>query len=118
MCLINTLMGMAIDPDTRRPRLQNIVGGLSGPAIRPVALKMVWDAAQVLKIPVIGTGGIGDADDALQFLIAGATAVSIGSVTFRNPLAPTQVIEGLDAYMQKHNVADINELIGSIKLND
>lgn len=118
VCLINTLMGMAIDPATRRPRLQNIVGGLSGPAIRPVALKMVWDAAQVLKIPVIGTGGIGDADDALQFLIAGATAISVGSVVFRNPLAPMQVVEGLETYMRQHDIASVNDLIGTIALND
>lgn len=116
VCLINTLIGMAIDPETRRPRLSNIVGGLSGPAIRPVALKLVWDAAQVLKIPIIGTGGIGDANDALQFLLAGATAVSVGSVVFRNPLAPMQVLEGLECYLRDHEISDVNELIGGMQL--
>ncbi len=114
VCLINTLLGMAIDPETRRPRLANIVGGLSGPAIRPVAVKLVWDAAQVLKIPIIGTGGIGDANDAIQFLLAGATAVSVGSVTFRNPLAPVQVLEGLERYVQDHGLSSITDLIGGM----
>lgn len=116
VCLINTLLGMAIDPETRRPRLANIVGGLSGPAIRPIALKMVWDAAQVLTIPIIGTGGIGSASDAVEFLLAGATAVSVGSVIFRNPNAPIEVLEGLEAYLNRHAITDVNELIGGMKL--
>ena len=93
LCLVNTILGMAIDPESRRPRLANIVGGLSGPAIRPIALKLVWDAAQVVKIPIIGTGGICDGADAIQFILAGATAVSVGSMTFRQPDAAVQVIE-------------------------
>ncbi len=116
VCLINTLLGMAIDPETRRPRLANTVGGLSGPAIRPVALKMVWDAAQVLKIPIIGTGGIGDANDAVQFLLAGATAVSVGSITFRNPMAPTEVLEGLEAYLVDHEISTVADLVGGMRL--
>lgn len=116
LCLINTLLGMAIDSETRRPRLANIVGGLSGPAIRPVALKMVWDAAQVVKIPIIGTGGIGDADDALQFLLAGATAVSVGSITFRNPMAPLEVVRGLEDYVKRKGAAGVSDLIGAMRL--
>ena len=116
VCLINTLLGMSIDPETRRPRLANTVGGLSGPAIRPVALKMVWDAAQVLKIPIIGTGGIGDARDAVQFLLAGAAAVSVGSITFRNPLAPVEVLEGLEEYLAEHEVNSVTELVGGMRL--
>ena len=116
VCLINTLLGMSIDPETRRPRLANIVGGLSGPAIRPVALKMVWDAAQVLKIPIIGTGGIGDANDAVQFLLAGATAVSVGSITFRNPLAPIDVLEGLEQYLGEHEIENVADLVGAMEL--
>lgn len=116
LCLINTLLGMSIDPTTRRPRLQNIVGGLSGPAIRPVALKMVWDAAQAVKIPIIGTGGIGDANDAVQFLMAGASAVSVGSITFRNPMAALEVVEGLEAFLAQQDISDINELVGSMRL--
>ena len=116
VCLINTLLGMAIDPETRRPRLANTVGGLSGPAIRPIDLKMVWDAAQVLKIPIIGTGGIGDASDAVQFLLAGATAVSVGSITFRNPLAPMDVLEGLEEYLVEHELNTVAELVGGMRL--
>lgn len=113
--LINTLMGMAIDPETRRPRLANIVGGLSGPAIRPVALKMVWDAARVLKIPVIGMGGICEASDAIQFFLAGARAVSIGSMVFRQPDAPVRVIEGIADYLERNNISHISKIVGAIR---
>lgn len=115
LCLINTILGMAIDPETRRPRLANLVGGLSGPAIRPIAVKLVWDAAQVVKIPIIGTGGICDAADAVQFLIAGATAVSVGSITFRNPLAPVEVLYGIEEYLQRHELASVHDLIGKLR---
>ncbi|MCX5758100.1 MAG: HisA/HisF-related TIM barrel protein, partial [Candidatus Hydrogenedentes bacterium] len=106
--------GMVIDPETRRARLANIVGGLSGPAIRPVALKMVWDAARVVKIPVIGMGGICDASDAVQFLVAGATAVAVGSVSFRNPRAAIEIVDGIARYLERHHMTDIRELIGSL----
>jgi dihydroorotate dehydrogenase (NAD+) catalytic subunit len=115
VCLINTLIGMAIDPETRRPRLANRVGGLSGPAIRPVAVKMVWDAARVLKIPIIGTGGICEASDAIQFLLAGATAVSVGSMSFRQPDAALRVAQGIADYLERHGIADVNELIGAME---
>lgn len=114
VALINTLMGMAIDPETRRPRLANIVGGLSGPAIRPVALKMVWDAAQVLKVPILGMGGICNASDAIQFLLAGASAVSVGCVSFRQPNAAVEVINGIEAYLERHGIADVRELVGAM----
>jgi dihydroorotate dehydrogenase (NAD+) catalytic subunit len=114
IALINTLMGMAIDPETRRPRLANIVGGLSGPAIRPVALKMVWDAAQVLRIPILGMGGICNASDAIQFLLAGATAVAVGCVSFREPRSAIEIIEGIAAYLDRHCLDDIRKLIGGI----
>ncbi len=113
--LINTLLGMAIDPETRRPRLANIVGGLSGPAIRPVALKMVWDAVRALKIPVLGMGGICNASDAIQFLLAGATAVAIGSMTFRQPDAAVQIIEGIADYLARHHIGDVNDLVGRMQ---
>jgi dihydroorotate dehydrogenase (NAD+) catalytic subunit len=115
--LINTLMGMAIDPETRRPRLANIVGGLSGPAIRPVALKMVWDAAQVLRIPILGMGGICDASDAIQFLLAGATAVAAGSISFRQPDAAVGIIEGIAAYLERHDISAVRELVGKLVMN-
>jgi dihydroorotate dehydrogenase (NAD+) catalytic subunit len=114
LCLINTLLGMAIDAETRRPRLANIVGGLSGPAIRPVAVKMVWDAAQVVSIPIIGTGGICTAEDALEFLLAGATAVSVGSMSFRQPDAAWRVVQGIANYMQRHEIQHVTELIGGL----
>lgn len=114
--LINTLLGLAIDWKTRRPKLSNIVGGLSGPAIRPVAVKMVWDAARSLRIPVIGTGGIGTTGDALEFLLAGARAVSVGSITFRQPDAAMKIIHGLGEYVHEQKLKHITEIIGAIRV--
>lgn len=114
--IINTLLGMDIDPETRRPRLGNIVGGLSGPAIRPVAVKMVWDAARALDIPVLGMGGIASAEDALQFLLAGARAVAVGCMSFRRPDTALQVLEGLEHYCARHGVEDINALVGALRI--
>ncbi|MBX3178960.1 MAG: dihydroorotate dehydrogenase [Candidatus Hydrogenedentes bacterium] len=114
IAIINTLLGIGINPETRKPILSNIVGGLSGPAIRPVAVKMVWDCAKVLKIPIIGMGGICNASDAMQFILAGATAVAVGSYSFRQPDAAIKVVEGLDAYCEKHGVGSITELIGGM----
>ncbi|MGI6139364.1 MAG: dihydroorotate dehydrogenase [Candidatus Hydrogenedentales bacterium] len=114
--LINTLLGMAIDPETRRPRLGNIVGGLSGPAIRPVALKMVWDVCRAVTVPVLGMGGITSAEDAIQFLLAGARAVAVGSMTFRQPDAPLRIVEGLKHYCERQGISDINDLIGTVRL--
>jgi dihydroorotate dehydrogenase (NAD+) catalytic subunit len=114
--LINTLLGMVIDIETKKPVLSNITGGLSGPAIRPVALRMVWQVASAVSIPVIGLGGIASAEDALQFLIAGAQAVQIGSANFRDPLTCLKVIEGIEAFLIKNNFQDINQLIGTIEI--
>lgn len=116
IAIINTLLGMGINPETRKPILSNVVGGLSGPAIRPVAVKMVWDAARALKIPIIGMGGICTADDALQFILAGATAVAVGSYSFRQPDAAMQVIAGLEDYCRRHDVEKITDLIGGIQV--
>lgn len=115
--LINTLLGIGIDPETRRPILSNIVGGLSGPAIRPVAVKMVWDCAKAIKIPIIGMGGICNAGDAMQFILAGATAVSVGSYSFRQPDAAIKVVEGLEDYCTRHGVEDLTDLIGGMRLS-
>ena len=112
--LINTITGMAIDVETRRPKLANVTGGLSGPAIRPVALRMVWQVAGVVDVPVIGIGGIMTAEDALAFLIAGATAVQVGTANFVDPTVTMEIIEGIDAYLQKKNISDVNKLIGSL----
>ena len=112
--LINTVMGMRIDPRTKRPLLANGTGGMSGPAIKPVAVRMVYQVANAVKIPVIGMGGIMTAEDALEFILAGATAVSIGTANFINPDTTIQVIEGIEAYMKKYGVEDIHELIGAV----
>jgi dihydroorotate dehydrogenase (NAD+) catalytic subunit len=114
--LINTITGMAIDIESRRPKLANITGGLSGPAIKPIALRMVWQVAQSVKIPVIGVGGIMNATDALEFLIAGATAVQIGTANFINPRATLDVIEGIESYLIAKGIPDISEIIGSLEV--
>jgi len=112
--LINTVLGMAIDIKTRRPVLANIVGGLSGPAIKPIALRMVWQVAQTVKIPIIGMGGITTAEDAIEFLLAGATAVAIGAGNFYNPQVAVDVIERLEAWLEKENIKDVNEIVGAL----
>lgn len=112
--LINTLPAMVIDVDTRRPVLSNVVGGLSGPGIKPVAIKQVWEAAKAVSIPVIGMGGVTCARDALEFMIAGASAVAVGTANFTEPTASVDVIEGVEAYLAEHGIADVHELIGSV----
>lgn len=113
--LINTITGMAIDVKTRRPRLGNITGGLSGPAIKPVALRMVWEAARRVEIPVIGIGGITSATDALEFIIAGATAVEIGTANYINPGAAVDIIDGLYDYLVENHFPNIAELTGTLQ---
>lgn len=112
--LINTMLGMAVDVERRRPVLSTITGGLSGPAVKPVAVRMVWQVAKAVKIPVIGLGGIASANDALEFLMAGATAVQIGTANFLDPTITIKVIDGLQDYLNRHNIKDINEIIGII----
>jgi len=111
--LINTLKGMAIDVARRRPLLGNVFGGLSGPAIRPVALHMVHQVARAVSVPVIGCGGIMSASDALEFIMAGASAIQVGTASFTNPRAPLEVLEGLEEFMRAERIADIRELIGA-----
>jgi dihydroorotate dehydrogenase (NAD+) catalytic subunit len=110
--LINTLLGMAIDVRTRRPRIANITGGLSGPAIRPVAVRMVWQVSNAVKIPVLGMGGIVTGEDAAEFILAGATAVAVGTANFLNPSSVVTVIEGLERYCAAHGIWHIRELVG------
>ncbi len=112
--LINTLTGMKIDIHRRSFVLANKTGGLSGPAIKPVAVRMVYQASHAVKIPVIGMGGIATADDAIEFLLAGASAIAIGAMNFANPYTTIEVIEGIEAYMKKYNIDDINEIIGCV----
>lgn len=113
--LINTLTGMKIDVNRRTFAVANKTGGLSGPAIKPVAVRMVYQVANAIKLPIIGMGGIASAEDALEFILAGATGVSVGTANFNDPMTTIKVIEGIEAYMRKYNVSDINELIGCVK---
>lgn len=117
LSLINTLTGMAIDSETRRPRLANITGGLSGPAIKPVALRMVWQTAQAVDLPVIGIGGIMTAVDAVEFLIAGASAVQVGTANFINPQATVEIAAGIEAYLIRHGIPRVAELVGSLRVD-
>ncbi len=112
--LVNTFLAMAIDVDTRRPKLSNIVGGLSGPAIRPIAVRMVYECRRMVKIPVIGMGGIASAVDALEFIIAGATAVQVGTANFVDPFIWSKLTAGIEDYMRRHNVRRIIDLVGSV----
>ena len=113
--LINTITGMKIDINRRTFAVANKTGGLSGPAIKPVAVRMVYQVANSVKLPVIGMGGIADASDALEFIMAGATMVSVGTANFSDPMTTIRVIDGIEDYMIKNNVKDINELIGCVR---
>jgi len=115
LSLINTLMGMSIDIQTRQPKLACIAGGLSGPGIRPVAVKMVWDVYQKVKIPIIGMGGIIDVSSALEFFFAGASAVAVGTANFINPGVSAEIIRGLEKYLRENKIDSIKELTGSLK---
>lgn len=112
--LINTLMGMAIDVERRRPCLSTVTGGLSGPAVRPVAVRMVWQVAKAVSIPVIGLGGIMNGRDALEFILAGATAIEVGTANFIDPAVTMKIVDYIEDYCIRHNVSDINELIGAV----
>ncbi len=115
LSVINTLLGMAIDIKTRRPMLENVTGGLSGPAIKPIALRMVWQVYNTVKIPIIGMGGIMTRDDAIEFFIAGASAVAVGTANFVNPRAPLDIIDGIREYLDQNGINSIEELVGSLQ---
>ena len=112
--LVNTFLAMAIDIETRRPRLTNIVGGLSGPAIRPIAVRMVYECRQAVKLPIIGMGGIASAEDVLEFMIAGANAVQVGTANFVDPFIWTKLLDGIRGYMQRHSLDRISDLTGTL----
>jgi dihydroorotate dehydrogenase (NAD+) catalytic subunit len=114
LAVTNSYPAMAIDIETRKPRLANVTGGLTGPAIKPIAVKLVWDAAKAVKVPIIGMGGIQNADDAIEYLMAGATAVAVGTANFYEPQTALQVIAGIREFMQKHGIKDVRELTGSL----
>lgn len=116
LSLINSIPAMAIDISTRRPRLGNVTGGMSGPAIKPIALKMVWEVARAVKVPVVGMGGISCAEDAIEFIVAGATAVAIGTANFTQPDIALSVIDGIEKYAVQQGVARVTDLIGSLKI--
>ena len=115
--LINTMLGMAIDAEKRRPILSTITGGMSGPAVKPVALRMVWQTAKAVKIPVIGLGGICSATDAVEFLLAGASAVQIGTANFIDPSISEKVVDGIEEYLQRHGFSSVQEIIGALEVN-
>jgi dihydroorotate dehydrogenase (NAD+) catalytic subunit len=115
VCAINTLQALDVDVETRRPTLWNGLGGLSGPAIRPVALRMVWQCARAVSIPVCGIGGISSASDAVAFLLCGASAVQVGTANYLNPRAALDVVEGLEAYCVRHGVGRVADLIGTLE---
>ncbi|MBN2777920.1 MAG: dihydroorotate dehydrogenase [Bacteroidales bacterium] len=110
--LVNTFLGMAIDAEKRVPRLSTITGGLSGPAIKPIALRMVWQVANAVKIPVVGIGGIMNATDAIEFMLAGASIVQVGTAIFKDPMIALKIVKGLDEYLDRHNMQSANDLIG------
>ncbi len=112
--LVNTFLAMAIDVETRRPKLSNVVGGLSGPAIRPIAVRMVYECRQQVKIPIIGMGGISDARDALEFLIAGANAIQVGTANFVDPFVWGKLLDGIEDYMRRHGVTRLADLVGTV----
>ena len=113
--LINTLLGMAIDAQKRRPQLARVLGGLSGPCVKPIALRMVWECHRAVKVPILGMGGITNGTDAVEFLLAGATAVAVGTANFVDPTTTMQVIDGIRAYCEQQGVSDVNELIGALQ---
>ena len=114
--LVNTFLAMAIDVETRRPKLTNVVGGLSGPGIRPIAVRMVWECHQAVKVPIIGMGGIATIEDALEFIIAGATAVQVGTANFVDPFIWGKLVTGLEAYLERHRIAHMTDLIGHLEI--
>lgn len=114
--LVNTFLGMAIDSEKRVPLLSTVTGGLSGPAIKPLALRMVWQVYKAVKIPVIGMGGIMNAADAIEFMLAGASAVQVGTAIFKDPFIPVQIVDGIEDYLKRHNISSASDLVGALNI--
>ncbi|WP_346860336.1 dihydroorotate dehydrogenase [uncultured Draconibacterium sp.] len=114
--LVNTFLGMAIDAETRKPKLSTVTGGLSGPAIKPIALRMVWQVSNAVKIPVVGIGGIMNTEDAIEFLLAGASVIQVGTAIFKDPMIPLKIVDGISEYLDRHNIQSVSELIGGLQL--
>ena len=116
LSVVNTFLAMAIDAEERKPRLSNVTGGLSGPAIKPIALRMVWEASRAVKIPVLGIGGIVTAEDAVEFMLAGATAVQIGTASYADPRATERIAKGLESWCRSHDVPKVSSLTGALEI--
>lgn len=116
LSLVNTFLGMSVDAERQRPRLSTVTGGLSGPAIKPIALRMVWQVHNAVRLPIVGIGGICTWEDAVEFILCGASAVQVGTYNFVDPLAPLKIIDGLQEYMSRHGVDDVNDLVGALKV--
>ncbi len=114
--LVNTFLGMAVDSETRRSVLPGVTGGLSGPCIKPLALRQVWDVHKAVDLPIVGMGGIMNASDAIEFMLAGSTAIQVGTANFIDPQAPVKIIHGIREYMQRHHIDDVNDLIGAMEV--
>ena len=114
--LINTMLGMAIDAERRKPLLSTVTGGLSGPCVKPVALRMVWQVAKAVKVPVVGLGGIMNATDAIEFLLAGATAIELGTANFIDPAITVKVVDGINDYLDRHGFKSVQEIIGALEV--
>src|SRR5699024_602858 len=112
----NTILAMAIDIHSREPKIGNVLGGISGPAVKPIIVRLIYQVSQVCSIPIIGCGGVMNAEDAIEMILAGATAVQVGTASFVNPLAMIEIIEGIEQYMIDYNIATLDELIGKVKL--
>jgi dihydroorotate dehydrogenase (NAD+) catalytic subunit len=114
--LINTMLGMAIDAERRKPLLSTITGGLSGPCVKPVALRMVWQVAKAVKVPVVGLGGIMNATDAIEFMLAGATAIELGTANFIDPAITVKVVDGINEYLDRHGFKSVQDIIGALEV--
>jgi dihydroorotate dehydrogenase (NAD+) catalytic subunit len=114
--LINTLLGMAIDAERRRPVLSTVTGGMSGPAVKPIALRMVWQVAKAVNIPVVGLGGITNATDAIEFLLAGASAIEVGTANFMDPAVTGKIVNGINEYLDRHGFASVRDIIGALQV--
>ncbi|MCX6282077.1 MAG: dihydroorotate dehydrogenase [Bacteroidetes bacterium] len=116
LTLINTLLGMAINSETQRPVISTVTGGLSGPAIKPVALRMVWQVFKAVKVPIVGLGGIMNASDAIEFMLAGASVIQVGTANFINPMVAPKIVEGINEYLDRHNIPSARDIIGALKV--
>jgi dihydroorotate dehydrogenase (NAD+) catalytic subunit len=116
LSLINAVQGLEVDPETRKPVLANVLGGLSGPAVRPIALRMVWQASRAVALPICGIGGIATAADAIKFLLCGATAIQVGTTNYLDPAAAGEIADGIAAYLDRHGIARVSDLVGALEI--